>query len=41
MGYTIQDVNSCTKKFSFVFESLEISKEINNALQKKKKEANT
>ena len=40
MSYTVETVNSCTKKLVFSFESLDLSKEIEVAVKKKQKEAN-
>ena len=40
MSYTIEDVNGCTKKFLFSFETVDLSDEIESALKKKQKEAN-
>ncbi len=39
MSYSIQDVNTCTKKLTFNFESLDLSTEIKTALVKKQKTA--
>jgi len=38
MSYTVESVNGCTKKFIFNFESLDLSKQIKQALVKKQKE---
>ena len=40
MAYTIEDINKCTKKIVFNFEELDLTKEINQALKAKQKEAN-
>jgi trigger factor len=40
MSYTVQDVNSCTKKILFNFETLDLSKEIQTALKEKQKTVN-
>ena len=40
MSYTVETVNSCTKKLVFSFESLDLSKQIDLAVKKKQKEAN-
>jgi trigger factor len=40
MTYSIQNLNGCTKKFSFNFEKVDLSKEINSALMKKQTTAN-
>ncbi|MEC7276850.1 MAG: trigger factor [Bdellovibrionota bacterium] len=38
MSYQVQEVNGCTKKIVFNFESLDLTTEIKNALVKKQKE---
>jgi len=40
MSYTVETVNGCTKKLVFSFESLDLSKQITEAVKKKQKEAN-
>lgn len=40
MSYTVQDVNSCTKKIEFNFETLDLTKEITVALKEKQKTVN-
>lgn len=40
MSYTVETVNGCTKKLVFNFESLDLSKQIEDAVKKKQKEAN-
>lgn len=40
MGYKIEQVNACTKKLSFDFASVDLSKQITEALKAKQKEAN-
>jgi trigger factor len=40
MSYTIQNINSCTKKLMFSFDKVDLSKEINAALVKKQSTAN-
>ncbi len=40
MSYEIEDINGCTKKFKFNFESLNLSNEIKLAIIKKQKESN-
>jgi len=40
MSYTVENVNGCTKKFIFNFESLDLSEHIKKALVKKQKEVN-
>ncbi len=39
MNYSIETLNTCTKKLSFKFESVDLSKEINEALKQKQKGA--
>ena len=40
MSYTVENVNGCTKKFTFNFESLDLSDQIKMALNRKQKEVN-
>ncbi|OFZ74040.1 MAG: hypothetical protein A2451_16945 [Bdellovibrionales bacterium RIFOXYC2_FULL_39_8] len=40
MSYSIEDINGCTKKFKFNFETLDLSAEIKLELVKKQKESN-
>ena len=40
MSYTVETVNGCTRKLVFSFESLDLSKQIDEAVKKKQKEAN-
>ena len=40
MSYTVETVNGCTRKLIFSFESLDLSKQIDEAVKKKQKEAN-
>ncbi len=40
MSYTVETVNGCTKKLVFNFESLDLSKQIDEAVKKKQKESN-
>ena len=40
MSYIVETVNGCTKKLMFNFDSLDLSKQINEAVKKKQKEAN-
>ncbi|MFZ4714012.1 MAG: trigger factor [Bacteriovoracaceae bacterium] len=40
MSYTIQNINSCTKKLMFNFDKIDLTKEINAALVKKQSTAN-
>ncbi len=40
MSYKVEEVNSCTKKFSFTFENLNLGDQINTALKEKQKSAN-
>ena len=40
MSYKIEQVNGCTKKLSFNFEKLDLSKEISAALAEKRKTVN-
>jgi len=40
MSYTVETVNGCTKKLVFSFESLDLSKQITEAVKKKQEEAN-
>jgi trigger factor len=40
MSYTIQDVNGCTKKLSFNFNGVDLTKQIEEALKDKQKNAN-
>ena len=37
MSYTIENVNSCTKKLTFNFEQLDLSKQIQTAIKEKQK----
>ncbi len=39
MNYSIENINTCTKKLSFKFESVDLSNEINEALKEKQKGA--
>jgi len=40
MSYTVESINSCTKKLAFSFESLDLSSQIKTAMEKKRREAN-
>lgn len=40
MSYEISDINGCTKKISFEFESVDLTSEIEKALKEKQKKAN-
>lgn len=40
MSYTVQEVNGCTKKLAFNFESLDLTKEIDQAVKEKQKTVN-
>lgn len=40
MSYTVQEVNGCTRKLSFEFNSVDLSSQINDALKKKQKTVN-
>lgn len=40
MNYKIENVNSCTKKFIFQFNSVDLSKEVQTVLKKKQEESN-
>ena len=40
MSYKVEEVNSCTKKFTFSFENLDLGDQITAALKEKQKSAN-
>ena len=40
MSYSVEEVNDCTKKIVFNFETLDLTKEIGQALKEKQKDAN-
>jgi trigger factor len=40
MSYTIESLNSCTKKFVFNFESVDLSEHVESALKEKQKSSN-
>ncbi len=40
MAYEIESINGCTKKFKFNFESVDLSKEIDHALARKRESVN-
>lgn len=40
MGYTVEDINSCTKKIVFDFTDVDLSKQISEALKERQKSAN-
>lgn len=40
MSYTVQEVNGCTKKLAFSFETLDLTKEIKEAVKDKQKTVN-